>query len=94
MKFALIALSLTAATLMAQPNVRYHNQQARIAQGVRSGQLNSPETARLERRETAIKREVRTERALNGGHLTPGERAVVNHQQNRLSRQIYRAKHN
>jgi hypothetical protein len=37
---------------------------------------------------------VRNDRAANGGHLTQGERAQVNHQQNQVSRDINRDKHN
>jgi hypothetical protein len=69
-------------------------QQQRIAQGVRSGSLTAGETARLERKEAGVNREVRTDRAQNGGTLTPQQRRQVNRQQNRLSGQIYRAKHN
>jgi hypothetical protein len=37
---------------------------------------------------------VRNHRAANGGRLTASEKAKVNRQQNRESRQIYRDKHN
>ncbi len=73
---------------------RRQNQQDRIAQGVRSGQLTARETARLENREAAIHREVRRDRALHDGHLTPVERARIQHQDNVTSREIYRDKHN
>jgi hypothetical protein len=73
---------------------RAENQQDRIAQGVKSGQLTASEAANLEHKEAAINREVKTERAANGGKLTAQERAQVNRQQNRLSRQIYNQKHN
>jgi len=69
-------------------------QQQRIAQGVRSGSLTAGETARLERNQAGLNREVRSDRAQNGGTLTPQERGQVNRQQNRLSGQIYRNKHN
>ncbi len=73
---------------------RQENQQDRIAQGVKSGQLTAGETARLERNQARINRQVRADRQANGGKLTPQERAQVNHEQNRQSRQIYRSKHN
>ena len=73
---------------------RQELQQQRIAQGVRSGSLTAGETARLERKETGVNREIRADRAQNGGTLTPQERRQVNRQQNRLSGQIYRNKHN
>jgi hypothetical protein len=73
---------------------RAENQQDRIAQGVKSGQLTAGETAHLESNEAKINKEVRNDRAANGGKLTPQERRQVNRQQNRESRQIYRDKHN
>jgi hypothetical protein len=73
---------------------RAENQQDRIAQGVKSGQLTPGETANLESKDARINREVRNDRAANGGKLTPAERARVNRQQNKVSRQIYRDKHN
>ncbi|HXY39520.1 MAG TPA: hypothetical protein VEQ10_07620 [Vicinamibacteria bacterium] len=73
---------------------RQENQQDRIAQGIKSGQLTAGETARLERKEAGLNKEVRTDRQANGGTLTPQERRQVNRQQNHLSRQIYKDKHN
>ncbi len=75
-------------------NQREENQQDRIAQGIKSGQLTAGETANLETKEAAINNEVRADRHLNGGKLTQAERVQVNHQLNRTSRQIYRDKHN
>ena len=73
---------------------RKENQQDRIAQGVKSGQLTPRETANLENKEAAISRETRNDRTANGGKLTPAEKAKVNRQQNRMSKQIYDDKHN
>ena len=73
---------------------RAENQQDRIAQGIKSGQLTAGEAGHLENNEAKINKEVRNDRAANGGKLTAQERAKVNHQQNRQSRQIYRDKHN
>jgi hypothetical protein len=73
---------------------RAENQQDRIAQGIKSGQLTAGEASNLERKEAGINREVRNDRAANGGKLTPQERAQVNRQQNRMSNQIYNKKHN
>jgi hypothetical protein len=73
---------------------RAENQQDRIAQGIKSGQLTADEASNLEHKEAGINREVRNDRAANGGKLTPQERAQVNRQQNRLSNQIYNKKHN
>jgi hypothetical protein len=73
---------------------RKENQQDRIANGVKSGQLTAGETANLEKKEAAINAETRKDRAVNGGKLTPVEKQQVNRQQNRVSNQIYKDKHN
>jgi hypothetical protein len=75
-------------------NARQRLQQQRIAQGLKSGQMTAGEAANVEHKDAAINREARTDRAANGGTLTPGERARVNRQQNRVSQQIYNKKHN
>ena len=97
MKLAAIALvsalTLTAASQAQEIQQRKYNQQARIANGVRSGELTHRETRRLEHQEHAINHEERNMRAVNGGHLTRGDRAVLNHQQNAESRRIYNQKH-
>ena len=72
---------------------RQRNQQERIAQGVKSGQLTAGEASHLEGREAAIHREIRHDRAENGGTLTRAERRRINRQENRTSRSIYRQKH-
>jgi len=46
---------------------RKENQQDRIAQGVKSGQLTAGETARLETKESRLNKEIRTDRAASGG---------------------------
>ena len=73
---------------------RKENQQDRIANGVKSGQLTAGETANLETKEAAINGETRADRAANGGKLTPAEKQQINGQQNQLSKQIYNDKHN
>ncbi len=73
---------------------RQENQQDRIAQGIKSGQLTAGETAKLESKEAAVNKEVRTDRQANGGKLTQGEKKQVNQQQNKLSGKIYQDKHN
>jgi len=102
MKFARLALAATLAlapaALLAQPphtiNQRKENQQDRIGQGVKSGQLTAGETARLEHQERGINREERGMRAQDNGHLTRQDRRTLHHQQNVESHRIYRDKHN
>jgi hypothetical protein len=73
---------------------RQENQQDRIAQGIKSGQLTAGETGKLETKESAVNQEVKNDRLANGGKLTQGEKKQVNQQQNKLSNKIYQAKHN
>jgi len=73
---------------------RRENQQDRIAQGVKSGQLTAGETAKLENQQKGINQQVKADRAANGGKLTAREKAQVNREQNRTSRNLYRKKHN
>lgn len=75
-------------------NARKENQQDRIAQGVKSGQLTAGETARLEKQEAGINKEERGMRAEDNGHLTAQDRHTLAAQQNQESRRIYRDKHN
>src|ERR1051326_1587731 len=73
---------------------RKENQQARIAQGVENGSLTAGETANLEHKESNLNKEIRADSKANGGNLTNNEKRQINRQQNRLSGNIYRDKHN
>jgi len=73
---------------------RQENQQDRIAQGIKSGQLTAGETAKLENQQQGINREVSGMRQANGGKLTKADKAAVNQQQNKASKNIYDKKHN
>lgn len=73
---------------------RRENQQDRIAQGIRSGQMTAGEAARTENREQGINQQIHADRQANGGKLTGGEKKQINREQNGASRQIYRQKHN
>jgi hypothetical protein len=73
---------------------RKYNQQERIGQGVRSGQLTARETRNLEHREASVNREERSMRRADDGHLTRQDKAALTRRQNRISRSVYRDKHN
>lgn len=73
---------------------RQRNQQERIGQGIKSGQMTANEAAHMERREAGVNKEVAGMREANGGKLTNGEKRLVNHQENQNSKAIYRKKHN
>jgi len=73
---------------------RRENQQDRIAQGVKSGQLTAGETANLENQQQGINREISADKQANGGKLTGLDKKAINQSQNRASRNIYNKKHN
>ncbi len=76
------------------PNEREANQDQRISNGLRSGQMTSGEAARAEHTQSHIDQQVHNDREANGGKLTGQERQQVNGEQNAASRQIYNEKHN
>jgi ketol-acid reductoisomerase len=104
-----IFLSLAAAGLMlpamaqssdsgalskpATINQRKENQQDRIANGIQSGELTSGEAAKLEKKESELNQEERDMRKLDNGHLSKADRTTLNQQQNQLSKDIYKQKH-
>ena len=90
----IITGALVLGAIAAQPvaQVRKQTQQARIAQGVRSGALTAAETARLQRQEAALNAQIRRDR-VDGGGLSVAERARIQREQNQLSRQIAAQKH-
>jgi hypothetical protein len=78
---------------MAGPFTRRETrQQARIDQGVDSGQITHREFRHLERQQGRIK--AYRERAWSDGAFTPGEACRLTREQNRASRHIWRVKHN
>jgi hypothetical protein len=94
---AVLAQSPSSSTQSpSDPSIaqRKENQQDRIANGIKSGQLTAGEASNLETKEAAINGETRADRAANGGKLTTAEKTQINNQQNHLSKQIYQDKHN
>jgi hypothetical protein len=75
-------------------NARQGNQQSRINQGVRDGQLTPGETRNLQNRDSSINRQAQADRRANGGSLTPQERQQVNQRQNNVSNSIRNDTHN
>ncbi|MBZ4418474.1 hypothetical protein [Myxococcus sp. RHSTA-1-4] len=76
----------------AEADRRQVNQQERIIQGAKSGELTGREAVRLERQHRDIQRDIRQARH-DDGHLDTRERARIHREQNQLSRRIYRQKH-
>jgi hypothetical protein len=74
-------------------NKREENQQQRIGNGIKSGKLSSQQAANLEKRETSVQNREKADMAKNNGHLTKAEQKGINRQQNRISKSIYKDKH-
>ncbi len=90
---ASIALLVTSGAFAdTRAGRRQDRQQARIHQGVKDGQLTANEAAELEKKQARLRAEKRAMRK-SGGTLTPRERARLNRQQNRLSKDIAHQKH-
>jgi hypothetical protein len=90
------ASGFAAAKNTARPktpviNEREHNQQERIRQGIKSGELTRSEAVRLEDQEAKIR--VNEKFAASDGKITPAERARVEKELNKTSRNIYQQKH-
>jgi hypothetical protein len=89
-------LVLATAAFAQQPAVvteqqRQANQQARISQGVSSGQLTPHETQRLEKEQARIT--TAETKAEADGTVTAKESKHVSRMQDRASKSIYRQKH-
>ena len=90
----MLAATATLAVTPASADVidrRQHNQQHRIEQGVRSGQITRHEYHRLQSQQAHIAALER--RAERDGHVDRRERAQIRHAQNHASRHIYVEKH-
>ncbi len=93
LKLTAITAVLFCGSAFAQTGTlqRDVNQQERIEQGLKSGQLTTREAARLEREESKVERD--QARALRDGTLSPAEKSRLAREQNKVSRDIYREKH-
>ena len=88
------AMVLPVAAQAATPRVdqREADQQARIQQGVQSGQLTSREATHLEKGQAHV--QTMEDQAKADGKVTPKERARLTRAQDKQSRKIYHRKHN
>jgi hypothetical protein len=71
-----------------QVNDRLANQNRRINQERKEGEISKAQANRLHQEDHAIRQEERTMSKLNGGHITPAEQKALNQQENAVSRQI------
>ena len=71
-----------------QVNSRLANQNKRINQEVKSGQISKAQAAKLHKEDRQIRKEERSMASQNGGHITRQEQRTLNQQENAVSRQI------
>jgi hypothetical protein len=71
-----------------QVNSRLKNQNQRIKQEVREGEITKAQAAKLHRQDRQIRGEERAMASQNGGHITKSEQRVLNQQENAVSREI------
>ncbi|RKI18254.1 hypothetical protein D7Y15_08700 [Corallococcus sp. AB030] len=89
---AVLGLTVALPAVAAEADRRQVNQQQRINEGVKSGELTGREAVRLERQHRSLQREIRRDRR-DDGHLDAAERARIDAKQDALSRRIARQKH-
>jgi hypothetical protein len=71
-----------------QVNSRLANQNKRIHNEVKDGQINKAQAAKLHSEDHAIRQEERTMASTNGSHITKAEQKSLNQQENQVSGQI------
>ena len=87
-----LAMALFVMTASGQVAQRQKNQNARIKEGVQSGELTKKEAAKLRHKQADLHREIQKDRR-DGSGLTPAERAKIDRKQDKLSRDIAKEKH-
>jgi hypothetical protein len=71
-----------------QVNNRLANQNKRIHQEVKQGDLSKAQAAKLHKEDRQIRKEERLMASQNGGHITKSEQKTLNQQENKVSQQI------
>jgi len=95
----MMAITITASAQQAAPRAktevgqRQQNQNARINNGVKNGELTKGQAHALHQEDRSIHNEIKADRQQNGGKLTPVEKKEINQQQNQVNKQIHNEKH-
>jgi hypothetical protein len=71
-----------------QVNDRLANQNKRIHQEVKEGEMSKAKAAKLHKEDRQVRKEERVMASQNGGHITKQEQKTLNHQENAISKQI------
>ena len=71
-----------------QVNDRLANQNRRIHEEVKEGEMSKAQAARLHKEDRNIRKAEQLMASQNGGHITKAEQRVLNQQENKVSAQI------
>jgi len=71
-----------------QVNDRLHNQNKRIHEEVKEGDLSKGQASQLHKDDRQIRQEERDMARQNGGHITKQEQKTLNQQENQVSKEI------
>ena len=77
----------------AHDNARLANQNARIRQGAKDGQITHAQARALHADDRAIRAEERADASVHGTHLSAQDQRQITRQENAESRAIYAARH-
>ncbi|KAB0504657.1 hypothetical protein [Pseudomonas moorei] len=72
----------------AEVNGRLANQNKRISNEVKEGEITKGQAANLHKEDHQIRQEERSMASQNGGHITKQEQRTLNQQENAVSHQI------
>jgi hypothetical protein len=72
----------------AEVNQRLDNQNARIHNEVKEGEMSKAKAAQLHKDDHQIRQEERSMASQNGGHITKQEQKTLNQQENAVSKKI------
>lgn len=89
--FALPSVALAQTASTPRIDKRQENQDKRIEQGVKSGELTKKEAARLEKGQARVQK--MENKAMADGKMTKKEKARIEHAQDVQSKKIKREKH-
>jgi uncharacterized protein HemX len=77
----------------AQVNHRLNNENRRVNQGLKKGQLSGQEAQQLHSEDQSIRTQEQEDAAAHDGHITRGEQKQINQEENAEGHQIYQDRH-
>lgn len=87
------SMASTSHPYRHEVNGRLENQDDRVQNGLKNHDLNKEQAYHLDALDSRVRTQEDRDLSRNNGHLTTREYVGLNHELNRDSRDIYRAKH-